>query len=340
VLDGLSIEHPRYYFPPRVFRGWYGHCYKASVRGAFHRALRQFQPDIVHAPFAYPDGWAAVRLGHAANLPVVIQVHGSDVRLLDQYPARRRRTEEALRAADGVIVVSRDLQEHVIRMGVEPNRVLLKYDGVDSEVFHPGLKDEARKRVGLDPKLRQLLFVGRLDPVKGLDVLLNACQILQRTVPDFALHLIGEGPLRRTLEQQAERLGLGARVHFHGALPLHELATCYQAADVFVLPSHSEGVPNVLLEAMACRTPYVATHVGGIPEVAVPAVGCLVPPNDPAALAEALMAELVSSPRDPELWPAPRLRTTAVAEVASFLEAVKDRHARMRVNSPEELVAT
>src|SRR4051794_36465389 len=174
--DGLPVEHPRYYFPPRVLRGWYGHCFRTSVRRAFERAVAEFRPDVVHAPFAYPDGWAAVQLGHEIELPVVLQVHGSDVRLLDRYPARRRRTMEALWAADGVIAVSQNLADTVVRMGVDPERVLLNYDGIDPELFHPGPKAVARARLGLDPDATRLLFVGNFYPVKGADVLLHACR--------------------------------------------------------------------------------------------------------------------------------------------------------------------
>src|SRR4051794_8091338 len=102
TFDELPVEHPRYIFPPKIARGWYGHFYLASVKGAFRRAVREFGPELVFAPWAYPDGWAAVRLGHAAGLPVVLQVHGSDVLLLDRQAARKKRTAEAVRAADGI----------------------------------------------------------------------------------------------------------------------------------------------------------------------------------------------------------------------------------------------
>src|SRR4051812_35359779 len=169
--DGLPVEHPRYYFPPRFLRGWYGYCYRASVRKTFRRAVDEFRPDVVHAPWAYPDGWAAVRLGHAAGLPVTIRVHGSDIRLLDRFPARRRRTEEGLRAADGVIAVSRELADIIIRMGVDPSRVVVRYDGVDTAVFNPGSRCAARRRLGLDSAKKRLLFIGNLVEVKGIDVL-------------------------------------------------------------------------------------------------------------------------------------------------------------------------
>lgn len=320
--DGLPVEHPRYYFPPRVLRGWYGHCYRESVRAAFRRAVEEFRPDVVHAPWAYPDGWAAVQLGHAAGLPVVVQVHGSDVRLLDRFPGRRRRTEEALRAADGVIAVSQDLADTVVRTGVDPDRVLVVYDGIDPDVFHPGSRLAARNRLGLEPHGKRLLFIGNFYPVKGVDVLLQACHRLRQRGLAFEVDLVGQGPQGDALRALVRRLGLEGTVGFRGSMPQAELADWYRAADVFVLPSHSEGVPNVLLEAMACHTPYVATNVGGIPEIHVPEVGRLVPPNDPAGLAEVLAEELAGPARDPHRWPAPRRRTEAVAEVAGFLESV------------------
>jgi len=183
--------------------------------------------------------------------------------------------------ADGVIVVSRELADTVIRMGVDPDRVGVRYDGVDPDVFHPGPRAAARARLGVDPTATRVLFIGNLVEVKGIDVLFEACHRLRQGGFDFELDLIGQGPLRETLEKQVRRLGM-SHFRFRGALPQAELPDWYRAADVFVLPSRSEGVPNVLLEAMACRTPFVASRVGGIPEVAVPEVGRLVPPNAPA----------------------------------------------------------
>jgi glycosyltransferase involved in cell wall biosynthesis len=327
VTDSLAVEHPRYYFPPRILRGWYGHCYRASVRRTFQRTVDEFQPELVHAPWAYPDGWAAVRLGRRAGLPVTIRIHGSDIRLLDRYPARRRRTEEALRAADGVVAVSRELADTIVRMGVDPDRVIVRHDGIDPELFHPGCKDAARERLGLDPDVQRLLFIGNLVTVKGVDVLLAACQRLRQAGRNFDVDIIGQGPLRGALEAQARRLGLDA-IHFRGPRAQSELPDWYRAADVFVLPSRSEGVPNVILEAMACHTPVVATCVGGIPEVAVPDVSRLVPSDDPVALADAVAAELTARARRPELWPSARLRTESVAAEAKFLEAIVARLSR------------
>ncbi len=117
--DGLTIDHPRYVFPPKLARRWYGHFYLASVKKTFRQVVREFMPELIFTPWAYPDGWAAVRLAGAAGCPVILQVHGSDILLLDQVPGRRRRTVEAVKAADGVVAVSHDLAGHLVRMGVE-----------------------------------------------------------------------------------------------------------------------------------------------------------------------------------------------------------------------------
>ncbi|HVK14185.1 MAG TPA: glycosyltransferase [Gemmataceae bacterium] len=319
-FDGLTVDHPRYLFPPKVGRGWYGHWYRRSIRTAFRAAIEEFRPDIVFAPWAYPDGWAAGRLARSVGLPVVLQVHGSDVLLLDQFPARRRRTAEALRAADGIVAVSQDLAGHVQAFGVDPARILVNYDGVDPALFHPSSRVEARARIGLGDGEPVVLFVGNLLPVKAVDVLIRACDRLARTGFPVRLIAIGQGPLRPALEGQAAERGLAGRVTFTGPKPLTELPDWYRAADVFCLPSHSEGVPNVLLEASACGTPWVASRVGGIPEIAHLGRSRLVPPNSPDELAAAIRGILTNPPV--ESAPGPRDRRAAVDDLQRFLESV------------------
>ena len=328
TLDGLAVEHPRYYFPPRLARGCYGHCFAASARGAFRRAVREFAPDVVFAPWAYPDGWAAVRLARRAGLPAVVQVHGSDVKLLDQFPTRRRRTAEALAAAAGVVAVSRDLRDCVVALGVPAERVAVIHDGVDADVFRPGDRAAARAAVGPPggwPAAPVLLFVGNLVPVKGIDVLLTALA----SVGPARLLLVGAGPARGRLARQAADLGLADRVTFLGSLPQAVLPDWYRAADLFVLPSRSEGVPNVLLEAGACGTPWVASRVGGVPEIPGHASRRLVAPGDPAALAAAIAAALAAGRPDPADLPPPKPRAEAVGELeAVLLAAARGGHRR------------
>ena len=142
TLDGLIVDHPCYFYTPKVLRYWYGSFFRASVRPAFVRALDEFRPDIVFAPWAYPDGWAAVELGHSAGLPVVVKVHGSDVRVLSHYRGRRHRTAEALQRADGVVAVSKELLGQIVDLNVAPDKVHVAYSGVDLKLFCPGSKAE------------------------------------------------------------------------------------------------------------------------------------------------------------------------------------------------------
>ncbi len=331
VLDDILVEHPRYIYPPLLLRDWYGHCFRWSVRQAFHRAVQEFRPDVVFVPWAYPDGWAGLELSQQAGLPVVIKVHGSDILLLPHYPARHQGTIDALRRASCVIAVSKDLAERMSNLEVDPSRIEVVYDGIDQDVFYPGPRSAARAQLGLDPDEPFALFVGNLIALKGVEVLLEACSRLIAGNLRFTCHLIGQGPLRPRLEQAIRSKGLESYIRLHGALPNEQLPDWYRSANVLVLPSYSEGVPNVLLEAAACGTPFVASRVGGIPEIAELAVSRLVPPGDAAQLAEALARFLTGpAPSRPAGAPTVRSREDSVAQLTEVLERTVEEHERNR----------
>lgn len=335
-LDGLTVAHPRYFFPPKVMRGQYGRFYESSVRSTVNRVIAEFRPDLIYTPWAYPDGWAAVRLARRAGIPAVIKVHGSDVLLLGQHEARRKPTAEALRQADAVIAVSRDLAERVVGLGADPARVHVVYDGIDTEEFRPGSLVDARTRLGLDPVVPVILSVGNLVPVKGQDILIDACAILAGRGVNFMCHLIGQGPLRARLERRAGERGLGDRFRMPGAVANHLLPDWYRAANVFALPSHSEGVPNVLLEAASCGTPFVASRVGGIPEIAHLVRSHLVAPGDANDLAKAL-SERLSQPPGPVHEASPvRHRSETVTDLERIFSAVTRSYAQASAASASE----
>jgi glycosyltransferase involved in cell wall biosynthesis len=162
-------------------------------------------------------------------------------------------------------------------------------------IVHCGV-DPARYRSATHQG-QQLLFVGRLAAVKGVPLLLEAMAALAPRFPALRLSLIGDGPERAALEAQARALGLAERVAFHGYRSQTEVAEALPEADVFVLPSFAEGLPVVLMEALAAQVPVVTTQIAGVPELVQEGVsGRLVPPGDAAALAEAIAALLA----DPE----------------------------------------
>jgi glycosyltransferase involved in cell wall biosynthesis len=316
TLDGLTVDRPRYWFPPKILRSRYGHCYRWSIRKTFANAVKEFQPDIVFAPWAYPDGWAAANLARERKLPAVVQVHGSDLKLLDDFPSRRKRTIEAVTQADGVVAVSQDLAKDVTVLGAKRVRVI--YDGVDASLFQPAAdKPAARARANLKSSGKNVLFVGNLVPVKSVHTLIQAMKGI-----DANLVVIGDGPLRDSLILEALAAGVPSR--FRGSLPLEQLPAYYQAADLLVLPSRSEGVPNVLLEASACGLPWIASNVGGIPEIAHLGASRVVPPGEVPALRTAIIEMLENPPPQPDVKP--RLRTEAVAELHAFLEETRNAH--------------
>jgi peptidoglycan/xylan/chitin deacetylase (PgdA/CDA1 family)/glycosyltransferase involved in cell wall biosynthesis len=297
--DGITVHYPRYYYTPKFGRRWYHLLMWHSVRATVHRKLGGFRPEAVVSYWAHPDGTVAVKYARQIGAAAFVMVGGSDVLVEAQIsPSRRRVIADTLTAADGVFVVSNDLRDRVIDLGVTPDRVHLVRRGVDPGRFFPGDKEAARAKLGLSARLPVFLWVGRMAPVKGLEVLLEAAAVLKRKESPFTLVLAGDGPIRQRLEALTTTLGLSACVRFAGSIPHEELADWYRAAEATVLTSHSEGIPNVLLESHACGVPFIATRVGGVAEIAVDGVDRLAPASDAAAFARQMELALARLPVD------------------------------------------
>jgi glycosyltransferase involved in cell wall biosynthesis len=163
------------------------------------------------------------------------------------------------------------------------------YNGVDRGIYRPQSRVDCRERLGINRDAPTVVFVGNLKPVKGLDNLITAVSLLRGRGSDVRLHLVGRGPLEAGLRRKTTESGLERIVRFEGERSPGEVARWMNAADVLCLPSVSEGVPNVLLEAMSCGTPVVASRVGGVPEIVESKkCGFLLDPGDPEALAVVL----------------------------------------------------
>jgi glycosyltransferase involved in cell wall biosynthesis len=192
-----------------------------------------------------------------------------------------------------VIAVSSDVRDTLVRSGTDPARVTVLLNGIDPSAFQrePRRRDSIRGELGLDPSHQVIGAVGRLEPQKRFDLLLDAFARLRTEWPDARLVIVGDGSLRDTLVQHAARLGLADVCHCTG----HRLdiAALHNAFDLFVQSSEYEGTPNAVLEAMAMETPIVATDVGGTRELAFDDVhGLIVPPHDVSALRAAMAASL------------------------------------------------
>jgi glycosyltransferase involved in cell wall biosynthesis len=276
-------------------RSQYGWFFWQSIRRTVNRLLETFKPDAILGYWAHPDGEAAVGVARFLRVPGVVMVGGTDVLLLTEGRRRRDCILKVLREADAVVTSSADLKAKLVDFGIGADKVHVNYRGLDISLFFPGNKEEARKSLGVPLDARILIWVGRMVPVKGLDVLVDACRRLFIRGPNFRLYLVGDGPLRKVLTLECRRRGLSEIVTFVGSQPHNQLPDWYRAADLTVLPSRSEGLPNVLRESLACGTPFVASRVGGIPEIAEEPANLLVPPNNPQSLAEAIRQKLTQA---------------------------------------------
>ncbi len=280
----LRVFHPRYPVFPKV--GW---TLVPFSMAAFTLArVRRVQaawrsPGIIDAHYFFPDGVAAVLLGQRLGVPVVITARGSDINLIPRYRFPRWLIRRAAHTAAGIATVSAALKETLVEMGVPGERIRVLRNGVDLKRFRPLDREAVRSDLGVKGEV--IVSIGNLIEAKGHHLVVEALSRL----PGTTLMIVGEGPMREELVRIAESNGVAERVRMVGAVPQEDLLHYYNAADVLVLASCREGMPNVLLESLACGTPVVASAVGGIPEVvADPAAGEMMKALSADAVVEAV----------------------------------------------------
>jgi glycosyltransferase involved in cell wall biosynthesis len=328
---GIRIEHPRYLVLPKIGMtaacATLEQCFRASIR----RSLQDgFGPDLIDAHYYYPDGVAAARAAAEFDLPVCVTARGSDVTLLPKFDYPRRAILSVHDIVDANIAVAEALRSGLIAIGLDGGTITTIRNGVDTSLFAP--EDSAPATTAT------LLSVGHLIPRKGHDLVIRALSKL----PQARLYIVGEGPERRSLERLATRLGLADRVRFAGQVPHGQLVAYYNSADVLVLASDREGCANVLLEAMACGTPCVATDAGGNAEVLHnPDVGTIVIERTSEAIAAAVSELLEKRPSRVAIRKhAEALDWEPVAEkVEAVWHTARRRHGRRSLGTPTPLPA-
>jgi len=281
---GIPVYHPRFPLLPKIGMGMAPFLMYAAMKPVLRRLADSGGPfDLIDAHYFYPDGVAAALLGSAFNRPTVITARGTDINLIAKYRLPRRMIQWAAGRAAAVITVCAALKDALVALDVPAEKITVLRNGVDLQRFRPVPRQEARDRLGLSGAT--LLSVGNLVELKGHDLVIRALTRL----PDVELLIVGSGPEEAVLCALAAQEGVSHRVRFLGRLPQDALPEIYTAADILVLASSREGWANVLLEAMACGTPCVATRVGGTPEVITsPVAGELADARTPDALAEAV----------------------------------------------------
>jgi glycosyltransferase involved in cell wall biosynthesis len=293
---GIDVYRPRYLSVPGVLKRFDGWLMALGARATVHRLRREGRADIIDAHFAYPDGYAAVRVGRAMGTPVSVTLRGTEVRHA-RDPALRPRLATALQGATRVFAVSSSLRAMALELGLPPGRALVVGNGVDATYFSPLPRADARRALRLPVDARVLVTVGGLVERKGFHRVIACLPQLLARFPTVHYLVVGsagpEGDFSAELHRQVAAGGLQERVHFLGGLPREGVQQALSASDVFVLSSRNEGWANVLLEAMACGLPVVASDVGGNAEVVCrPDLGVIVPFDDHTALCDALETAL------------------------------------------------
>jgi glycosyltransferase involved in cell wall biosynthesis len=285
--------------------GRYGPGAKAELRARNALYFAEFFAgsgvDHVHVHFANRAAHTALFLKEISGIPYSITAHGQDF-------MKDLGSDDLLReicAAAEFVAAETDYSRDLLRQRC-PNsaaKIHRVYNGIDLERF-PAPRDETARPAVAPYHLPRIVTVGRLVPFKGFDDLIDACAELARRRIDFVCDIIGDGPLRETLQAKIEQLDLSSRVNLLGSLSQGAVLEKLQAADIFALASTTDAqgatdvFPTVILEAMASARPVVSTRLAGIPELVVDGeTGLLAPPDDSEALAHALEQLL----RDPEL---------------------------------------
>jgi len=254
--------------------------------------------DLIHAHgHPYLSSFVAAKLAKRYAKPFVLTQHNTFIKYGNFWDTVERLNDFAvgkavLKEADKIIVVSNATMRYVLSLGADPEKIELLYNGVDLERFKPltGVKDAVREKIGISKNAVVVITVRRLVYKNGVDTLIDSAKIAIKKNPRLVFLAVGEGPDFAEVKARIEQLGIGSNFRLMGFVSDEDLPLYYNAADFFVLPSKSgEGLPLVALEAMACGLPVIATKVGGISEIMMEDYGKIVPPDNPDALAEAVL---------------------------------------------------
>lgn len=275
---------PVFTAPTLNIKGIRGFLFFISATFKLLRIVSKYKIDLIHAHYVMPPGLIAVICGMISGTKTAITIHGSDIFVLANKPLLKSMIKFVLKRSDYVFVVSDSLKEGVLELGIEgiENKLSVTYNAVNVEKFQPDKISTFKEEMKIDPQKQVILFVGNLVWQKGVEYLIRAKEFISE---DVKIVIVGDGPLFEELKAIVEFekiegiIFTGARADIEKIMP---------AADVFVLPSLSEGRPTVILEAMASGKPVVATNVGGIPEIVNDEIGILVNPEDPVGLAESI----------------------------------------------------
>ena len=267
-IGGIEVYHPKYLVIPKVL----GFMHAAFMFFPLFELVKRLEfeasIDMLNAHWLFPDGVAAAWVAHKLRKPYVLTALGCDINLYATMLLRKGQIFGALRKADRITAVSNNLKDGIRSLKFYDKEVNIIPNGIDFSLFYIMDKLDARRKLGISTKQSFILTVGNLDGIKGTRFLIEALVELKKidSTPPLLI-IIGDGPLKPSFRSLAEELDVADCVRFLGKKPHKEIPLWMNAADVFCLPSIREGHPNVVIEALACGVPVIASNVGAIPEI-------------------------------------------------------------------------
>lgn len=290
AIDSIPVLSPKYPFIPKWGDRYHSFLLFLGLIRYAYALRRRFRFDVINAHWLYPDGVAAARLARIMGVPLVLSGLGCDVNMFLFEKRKRGPILRALKQASRVTVVSEELKAHLLGVGIDHERVTVIRNGVNKQLFFPRDQTESVTILGLTQNGPRVLFVGRLaeEEEKGLRYLIEAFKELVRVRKPITLYVVGDGPMLKTYQELVHNQDLQGHIQFVGAKAHQDIPLWIGACDVFCLPSLREGCPNVVLEALSCGRPVVASGVGDIPNLIGKANGILVEPGNSHQLCEAL----------------------------------------------------
>lgn len=256
-----------------------------------NRIVKDFKPNIIHAQHIWITPYVAAK----TNIPYVITAHGTDLMGFKKDDRYHKYALTGARKAKKIITISQQVHEESLKLlKIKENKLELIPNGFDENIFN--IKDieksELKAEFDIDQNIEYVVsFVGKFTNFKGIDLLIKAAAIVNKTIPDVVFALAGHGELMTEMKELQKRLGLD-NILFLGQITQKEVAKLYNLADISVVPSRVEPFGLVAIEALACGTPVVASNAGGLPDFINDKVGKLVEMDNVEALAQGMIDEL------------------------------------------------
>jgi len=296
-LEGLPsnvevIKTAVWYFPYGFLNRYLGDLHLYSVKRVLRKKKIKF--DLIHSHFIWSSGYVGMKLKEEYSVPLVITGHGYDVyKLPFKSKYWEKKIKEILDSADGIITGSKTNKRCLEKLGIDISKVSVINNGFKPSLFYPKDKRILREKMGLSDSQKICVSIGNLERVKGHDVLIKAIGILKKKGQDISCYIVGTGSRLNYLKELASRCGVKDNIYFLGVKPHSEICDYINISDIFVLPSRNEGAPVVLLEALACGKPVVASKVGNVKDIlGARDCGYIVDSENPNELADAIEKSL------------------------------------------------